>query len=272
MTELLHNSFGDPIGSFSVAEFGCGTGRVTQALAPYARRLVLADYSPTMIEAVTTKFPDAETLCADTRGAVEHLHMQGWDGGFEVVAAFWSLSYPLGEFFETLSANGIEPCADLGQARVEAMRFLRRLVRLVAPGGHLLALFFDADTREQRLVTRQWERIAPFPEGGRGYTRDLLVTGLRDAEDAGLGTLTHTRRGGAAWAPSRETALAWLQVVHLKSHPALIGDSRVREELSAFVDRYVQPDGSVHLPSGAHVIDFHRSSHPICHVPLGSRP
>jgi len=40
---------------------------------------------------------------------------------------------------------------------------LAALLKIIAPGGHLLLLFFDADSPEQRLVTRLWERVHPFP-------------------------------------------------------------------------------------------------------------
>ncbi len=59
-----------PRAALNIAEFGYGTGRITDAIAPYARNLVLADYSETMVAAVAHKFPDAETICADTSDAV----------------------------------------------------------------------------------------------------------------------------------------------------------------------------------------------------------
>lgn len=267
VTELLNRHFGDPAGDLAVVEFGCGTGRVTARLMPYARRLVVADYSPTMIEAVQSRWPRAEALCADTRDAVTDLLDQGGRGAFDVVAAFWSLSYPLGEFFETMTADGVRPVDDEARAREQAAEFVGRLVSLVAPGGHLLALSFDAETPEQRLVTRLWERIAPFPGEGRSYTLNLLLGGLRQAEEDGHGTLTHTRYGGAAWASDREAALAWFNVVHLKGFSTLVGDPAVQRDVVSFVDRCTRPCGDVVLPSGVHVIDFHTTAHPSTHLP-----
>ncbi|MBB5159088.1 class I SAM-dependent methyltransferase [Saccharopolyspora phatthalungensis] len=204
ISELLTVHYGQHARNLAVVEFGCGTGRVTARLAPYARHLVVADYSPTMIDAVRERYPQAGTLRADTRDAVAELFGEGRAGSFDLVGAFWSLSYPLGEFFESMNAAGIQPVADVAAARVEASAFVRDMTRLLAPGGHLLALFFDSDTLEQRLVTRLWEQIAPFPEEGRSYTRNLLLSALRDAEAAGEGALTHTRRGGTAWAPNAD--------------------------------------------------------------------
>lgn len=267
VSELLDRHYGKPRGGLAVVEFGCGTGRVTARLAPYASRLVVADYSPTMIDAVHARWPQAEALCADTRDAVTDLLDRGHRGAFDVVSAFWSLSYPLGEFFETMTADGVRPVEDATRAREQATEFVHRLVSLVASGGHLLALFFDADTPEQRLVTRLWERIAPFPGEGRSYTLNLLLGGLRQAEENGHGTLTHTRCGGAAWAPDREAALAWFNIVHFKSFPALVSDAEVQREVVGFIDGYTRPHGDVAVPSGVHVIDFHATTHPAGHLP-----
>src|SRR6266498_1579856 len=113
VTELMAERYGAPAGNLAIVEFGCGTGRITAQLAPHAARLVLADNSSTMIDATQQRFPTAETVCADTRDAVTGLFDEGQVGLFDVVAAFWSLSYPLGEFFETMTAAGITPAEDL---------------------------------------------------------------------------------------------------------------------------------------------------------------
>jgi len=123
------------------------------------------------------------------------------------------------------------------------------LVSLVTEGGHVLVLFFDSDTPEQRLVTRVWEKIAPFPEGGRGYTRLLLLDELRAAEDHGDGWLTHTRTGGVALASSKDAAKAWFNHLHFKNMPALVGDPEIQAEVAAFVDDFqVTCDPRHHRP------------------------
>lgn len=71
-------------------------------------------------------------------------------------------------------------------------------------------------------MTQLWERIAPFPDGGRSYTRNLLIDELCAAEDRGEGWLTHTRRGGVAVAPSRDAARTWFTHLHFKDLPALV--------------------------------------------------
>lgn len=270
VARLMAEHYGPPRHELAIAEFGCGTGRVTAWLAPYARRLVAIDSSPAMLDTFRARFPRAEIRCADTRQAVVRMRDDGLAGAFDVVGAFWSLSYPLGDYFEEMTAEGIRPVADQATARRQAGRLVRDLVSLVAEGGHLLVLFFDSETAEQRLVTRAWEKIAPFPEGGRGYTRDLLVDELRAAEDRGQGWLMHTRTGGVALAASTNAARAWFNHLHFKNLPALVADPQVQAEVAAFVDQHTQPSGEVILPSGVHVIDFqvtHDARHHLPPVP-----
>ncbi|MGQ4616911.1 methyltransferase [Nocardia sp. R7R-8] len=270
-TELMRNRmtelFGAPDRALRIAEFGCGTGRITRVLAPYAHELILADYSTAMITAASQGFPQARTLCTDTRDAVATLLSEGRSATFDVVAAFWSLSYPLGEFFETLSASGIVPNPEPAHSRNQATAFVHHMVDLLAPNGHLTALFFDAESPEQRLVTRGWERVAPFPEGGRSYTRDLLIDALRQLEERGRGTLNHTRLGGVAWAPAPAAARDWFFGVHFKHHPQLMADPELARIVDAFIDQHRLPDGAVALPSGVHVIDFHCADHPCAALP-----
>jgi SAM-dependent methyltransferase len=258
-----------PTASLVAVEFGCGTGRITETLAPYARNLVLADYSETMVSAAARKFPEAQTICADTRDAVTALLQQGRSKRFDLVAAFWSLSYPIGEFFEELSPSGVRPRQDQVHAHARAREFVLDLVGLVAPGGHLFAMLFDAESPEQQLVTRGWEAVAPFPTGGRAYTRNVLVDALREAEERGDGMLTHTRLGGVAWAPSREAAREWFFGVHFKHHPHLLDDPQLATTVEEFIDRYEIAGGGVALPSGVHLIDFHAAAHPYASLPIG---
>lgn len=267
VSRLMVECYGPPRPILRIAEFGCGTGRVTSRLAPYARRLVAIDSSPTMLNTFRARFRHAETRCVDTRLAVVQMRDERLTGSFDVVGAFWSLSYPLGDCFEELTADGIRPVPDHTAARRQAGQLVRDLVSLVAEDGHLLVLFFDSETREQRLVTRAWEKIAPFPDSGRGYTRQLLLDELRAAEDRGEGWLTHTRTGGVALPRSVEAARAWFNYMHFKNLPALVNDAEVQADVTAFVDEHTQPSGEVILPSGVHVIDFHVTSDPCHHLP-----
>jgi len=95
----------------------------------------------------------------------------------------------------------------------------------------------------------------------------LLLDELRAAEDRGVGWLTHTRRGGVAVAPSEEAAHAWFNPLHLKDFPTLVDDPDVQREVGAFVRDCTIPNGTVLIPSGVHVIDFHVTADPLLHLP-----
>ncbi|ABD12071.1 hypothetical protein ThrDRAFT_04815 [Frankia casuarinae] len=267
IAQIIEARFGAPRQALDVLELGCGTGRLTARLAPYARRLVAIDSSAAMLDTFRSRFPEAEAHEADIPLAVSRLLDDGRAGGFDLVGAFWSLSYPLGEFFEEMTGDGIQPVADQGAARREAGSLVRDMLSLVADGGHLLVLFFDSQTPEQRLVTWAWERIAPFPDGGREYTRLLLLEELRLAEDRAIGHLTHIRAAGVALADSRDAAMAWFNRLHFKDMPALVRDPEVQAEVTAFVDAHTRPSGQVVLPSGIHLIDFQVTGDPHHHLP-----
>ncbi|MFC8528067.1 methyltransferase domain-containing protein [Nocardia sp. NPDC057227] len=269
VSSWLNENYGAPTSALDVAEFGCGTGRMTEALAPFARNLVLADNSEVMVSAVARKFPDAQTFCGDTSDVTTSLLAAGRAQSFDLVTAFWSLTYPIGEFFEELTAAGVRSHPDQASARGRAHEFVSGLTRLVAPGGHLLAMLFDAESPEQQLVTRAWEKVAPFPDGDRSYTRDIVIHALRVAESQGAGRLTHTRRGGVAWAPSGHAAREWFFGVHFKHHPQLLADADLAATVAGFIERHTMPNGGVALPSGVHVIDFCVGAHPETSLPDG---
>jgi SAM-dependent methyltransferase len=258
IAQLMREHYGQPRNNqrLNILDLGCGTGRVTQVLAPYASDLHGVDSGAPMTAAFRERFPHASAECRDTRDAVEAMHAEGRAGTFDVVGAFWSLSYPILDLFEEMTAEGIQPKADAARALAQAQELVRRILDLVAPQGHLIILFFDSETPEQRLVTRLWERIAPFPGSGRGYAREIVVDVLADAERRGEGRLLHVRRGGLAVAPTAQAARQWFEMVHLKSFPALVDDQKVRTEIGAFVADHQLPSGEVLIPSGVHVIDF----------------
>jgi SAM-dependent methyltransferase len=261
-----HGPEGDS-GDLSIVDLGCGTGRVTSRLEPYARSLLAVDSSESMIVTFQQRHHGAQAWCMDIRDAVARMHDEGRGGTFDVVGTFWSLSYPISECFEEVTAEGVRPVADQAAARESAARLVHDVVELVAPQGHLLVLYFDPDTREQRLVTRLWERIAKFPYDRRAHTRQLLIDELRAAEDRGQGWLTSTRLGGVAIARDRKAAHAWFDHLHLKDVPALVEDPEVQQAIERFVEECVQPSGEVAIPSGVYVMDFHAAPGIEVHLP-----
>jgi len=269
VARLMHQHYGPPDGAcdLSIVDLGCGTGRVTSRLQPYAGSLLAVDSSQSMIATFRALHRDADTWCVDIRDGVGRLLTEGRAGTFDVVGAFWSLSYPISECFEEVTADGVRQVSDHAVARERAGRLVGDIVSLVAPKGHLLVLYFDPGTREQRLVTRLWERIAKFPYDRRAHTRQLLIDELRAAEDRGEGWLTYSRLGGVAMAPDREAARAWFDHLHLKDVPALVNDPEVQQMIEQFVEECVQPSGQVAIPSGVYVMDFHAAPEAEAHLP-----
>ncbi|MEU8134961.1 class I SAM-dependent DNA methyltransferase [Streptodolium elevatio] len=238
-----------------VLDLGCGAGRVTYALAPHAHAVTGVDPSPEMITAFSRAFPDARTLTTDAASAVRQLRSEA--ARFDVIGAFWSLNYPLGSFYERTTPDGVETVADLPAADRAARRFVDDLVDLLAPGGHLLVLYFDSESPEQRLVTRMWERLAAFPGTGRAHTRAVLTDRLHAAEEAGRGRLTALRLPGTVRAADAEAARAWMTDYHLAGHPQLRDDRKVGDAVDAFVAQHtVAPSGEVVIPSGVHLLHF----------------
>jgi hypothetical protein len=90
---------------------------------------------------------------------------------------------------------------------------------------------------------------------------------LRQAEDRGVGHLTHIRTAGVALAASKDAAMAWFNRLHFKDMPALVHDPEVQAEVAAFVNAHTLPSGEVALPSGIHLIDFQITADPLHHLP-----
>lgn len=270
--QLLDRELGPPPATPSrrVLDLGCGAGRVTTVLVPYAGELLGTDKSHGMIEAFRCTFPRAEVRRGDTETVVRALHEQR-PRTFDLIGSFWSMSYPLLECFEDTTAHGVVTTTDPATATTRARTLIRRLVELLAPDGHLVMLFFDAHTPEQRLVTRLWERIAPFPGTGRDHTWNLLRTGLHDAEADGLGQLTTTRLPGVAVAATARAAHDWFRLGHLNALPQLLKDPQVRAELDAFITQHQQPNGRILIPSGVNIVDFHASTDRTPHLPVTVR-
>ncbi|MBS0444992.1 MAG: methyltransferase domain-containing protein [Proteobacteria bacterium] len=100
-----------PDGIDRYLDFACGTGRITQQIAPLAKHSTAVDISPGMLEQARAKCPDTRFLVADlTQDSIDI-------GQFDLASAF--------RFF--------------GNAQDELREgALGAIVRRLAPGGHLL--------------------------------------------------------------------------------------------------------------------------------------
>src|SRR5690606_19378045 len=130
------------------------------------------------------------------------------------------------------------------------------LVELLAPGGRLLMLVFDAATAEPRLVTRLWERTHPFPATGRDSTWHLLQPAPQHADGTGRGQRTTRRLPGVAVAGNLQAAIQWFRIGHLNTYPPLVDDPDVIAEIAEFARAHQHGDGRVLIPSGVHLLDF----------------
>lgn len=247
-------------GQDEVLELGCGSGRLTTLLAPYAAELLATDKSEDMISAVRQRFPGISTRCADTESVVRTLHAEGKGNNFDLIGSFWSLNYPLLECFEETTENGVVSSNNFEDGLARARSLLHDLIALLAPAGRLIILFFDADTEEQRLVTKLWERIAPFPGTGRDYTWRLLHDALIKAELEGRGTFYHARLPGVALARSLTAAREWLLTGHLNNYSELCTDPEVHSAIDTFAGEHRRADGTVCIPSAVHFVEFRAES------------
>ena len=133
-----------PSGPERYLDFACGTGRITQLIAPLARTSVAVDISPTMIEQARRKCPDTEFFLADiTRDALDI-------GQFDLVSSF--------RFF----GNAQD---ELREAALQA------IARRTRKGGHLLI----NSHRNPRAIYALLDRMS----GGDAGQMDLPLAKLR---------------------------------------------------------------------------------------------
>lgn len=253
VAERMKEHYGEPAErSLAVCDLGCGTGRVTAALEPYATSLVGVDSSEAMIRAITKQFPGSRTVCADLPAGIAELE----PAMFDLVGSFWALSYPIMAYFEHLDPEGITENLNEARATIAARELINRIIGLLKPGGRLIVEFFDSDSPEQQVVSRLWERLAPPPGGTRAFSRLLLLDTLTRAARRGLGRVRVDHFQGAALAKDADAARSWFLHVHAKSHDAILNDPRTRADVETFITAHERTGGTVHLPAGVYLIEF----------------
>ncbi len=134
-----------------VLDVGSGTGRPTaETLAAAGHEVLGVDVSPVMVELASRQVPGASFRCADIRD--EPLA----DGSFAAVCVYFSL---------------------LQMSRAQQADVVRRLVRALAPGGHLVLASVPLDLEDVAGVFMgQPVRVTSFDAAG--------LTAV--AEEAGL--------------------------------------------------------------------------------------
>jgi ArsR family transcriptional regulator len=135
--------------SWAVADLGCGTGVITQSLAPFVERVVAVDESGAMLAAARKRLHGVEN--ADIRnGRLEALPLA--DGEVDVALLFLVLHYT-----------------------ADPARVISEAVRILKPGGRLLVLDMMPHDRQdlRQTMGHLWQ----------GFDRDTLGGWM---ESAGL--------------------------------------------------------------------------------------
>jgi SAM-dependent methyltransferase len=131
--------YGDP-----VLELGCGTGRITVAIAEAGYRIVGLDISQKMLERAAEKRGRLQ------REARERLHLvQGDMTRFELGEQFLTVAIPFRPFQHLLETE-------------QQMGCLNSVRKHLAPGGHLILDFFQTDP--ERMHDPMFEKEALLTE------------------------------------------------------------------------------------------------------------
>lgn len=226
-------------------ELGCGTGRMTGVIEPFAEALTGVDNSEAMLQVLRQRHPSVRAIRADARSFLAERN-----DAFDLVVACWSLNYPLLSCFERNTGIEIHRLP-LHDGLAAASAFLTDLTDRLAPGGSLLTFWFDPESAEQQFVTETWETIAPFPGSGRAFTKELLVDHL----DGQPGETRCDHHDGVMVAPTFEQAFRWFMDGHFKSFPRLAANP-VRRLVQQFLNSHTEPDSSVRVPAGLDVISY----------------
>ena len=182
-------TLGHPQPSGDALDFGCGVGRLTQALAPSFQRVTGVDISPTMIRLAErlNRFPDRVHYRLNTRADLLLLPAASLDFVYSDIAL-----------------QHIPP----DQSRAYIAEFLR----VLRPGG--LSVF--QLTAEHREAAAVGGRVAPMPADA--YAADIAVDGGEIHLEAGAAcrlVVTVTNRSRHAWDPQQYGVLRagnhWLE-------------------------------------------------------------
>ncbi len=139
--------------AWSVGDLGCGTGQISESLAPFVRRVVAVDSSPAMLGAARGRL--GATASVEVRaGELESLPVD--DGELDAALLFLVLHYVA------------EPAAALAEAR-----------RVLRPGGVLLVVDMAPHDREEYRQAMGHVWLGFGPEQLDAWMRDAGLGSVR---------------------------------------------------------------------------------------------
>jgi ArsR family transcriptional regulator len=139
--------------AWAVGDLGCGTGQVSESLAPFVGRVVAVDSSTAMLSAARGRLAGAENVEVRS-GELEALPLA--DGELDAALLFLVLHYVA------------EPAAALAEAR-----------RVLRPGGRLLVIDMAPHDREEYRQTMGHVWLGFGREQLEGWTRETGLAGFR---------------------------------------------------------------------------------------------
>jgi len=139
--------------AWAIGDLGCGTGMVSESLAPFVARVVAVDASAAMLAAARTRLAPAENVEVRA-GELEALPID--DGELDAALLFLVLHYVA------------EPAAALAEAR-----------RVLRPGGRLLVIDMAPHDREEYRQTMGHVWLGFGREPLEAWTREAGFAAFR---------------------------------------------------------------------------------------------
>jgi ubiquinone/menaquinone biosynthesis C-methylase UbiE len=234
-----------------VLELGIGTGRVTDALraivTPESYQAV--DLSSQMIEFCHAKYSGGDAIGLVQSDSIQYLLDSARQ--FDFVFSLWSFNH---------SVHQNLVFREDGAQRVR--QALRRLVMdLLRPGGTFFLIHVDVLSDEQRILTRQWNRITQvFTEGEQSPSKAHIDAALEEltAEGHVHAEVRHLV-GQQIQYDSLEQAMETFLNFHLECYfndrPEL---PEVFTQVQDYLRDFVTPDGPVRVAPGCFVYELTR--------------
>jgi ArsR family transcriptional regulator len=134
-------------GSWTVGDLGCGTGYLTEALAPVVKQVIAVDESGAMLSAARRRLASLDNVEVRS-GSVEALPIE--DGKLDVALLFMVAHFVL-----------------------EPVRVLKEIKRVLVPGGRLVIL--DLTSHEREEYSLQMGHV------WQGFSEEQLRSWVQDA-------------------------------------------------------------------------------------------